>query len=1007
MKYLIYELSARIIMRSAVKDENGVYRFSLTEVQTKKCINPASPPQDDCALFYQIEQVKENEAGIIGGSANRLRDVLIYIDFSGVFDRQSEQKKYSDRRQQAEDMFRPEGITLDFGFGAFRFIAFERSASMSRNARLSFIREDFYEPVRKRIMLDMQISRCQLSKLYAYNGLMLTNGYRTDDVTIWNSDKMIVVDNPITTVYGTNIITATDDGTENAMRKYKRVETLSDVDVTEFDGEGLISFQYAKKIDTLFCGKDVHTSFQVRMPYIKGVLHKVDFKNFLAELGVFQIKDIWGEYHNIEDVDIILTKSMFKGFGWMTENGMTWADYLAKCRAYWHSLYISEVSQIETEAETQLNYQFLVTASINPDEFRPADLPLGWVHSPEKEKRDWITKATEQRYYSLVSDTDYRLSYLKENNAKWRNILILNPRFSNEAHFTKQLDNQAKKLLEQYAFGRLIAAGDNRYLSGDLIYFIEWLVRSSCDKSVSDLEYERLREGEFYAPCARYKENDSYVLLRNPHIARNEEALARPIAEVGYYRQKYLSHLNYVIMVDSSTLIPERLGGADFDGDMIKTIAAPLMNVCVARNYEGVALDRYSAQYPVLKIPSAEPMMRDANDWRARMETVKNTFNARIGQICNAAFDRSIIAYDESRDEAERTRMREETETLEILTGLEIDSAKSGVKPDLSEYIGHKTVSRSDFLRYKSIIKSSETHKWYEETKKQKTDKFFSQVDWNNISANVEKLPFFARMLEKQTPKLKSKAVPDEELFPFAREKGWQKQLKQSDLDIMQTVIADYEEAHRRIRFSRFATSDMKRRSDVERILFAKGVENDYTADELYGLFASMPAEEVAKARQMLREEQFHLMNKEQRLQFIYSPVFSSAYKIVDYEELFTDFRHNGYRLLGDIICDYDDRNTAQLKKENAVRKDTNSALLNSIMYGYEKDDGTDYEQIIKRSVLDYIRGRKMSSRTALRCAIALGKRQFVYDVLLNYLELELKEDNDAKRKRRIPRIHR
>ena len=997
MKYLIYELSARIIMRSAVKDENGVYRFSLTEAQTKKCINPASPPQDDCALFYQIEQVKENEAGIIGGSANRLRDVLIYIDFSGVFDRQSEQKKYSDRRQQAEDMFRPEGITLDFGFGAFRFIAFERSASMSRNARLSFIREDFYEPVRKRIMLDMHIGRCQLSKLYAYNGLMLTNGYRTDDMAIWNSDKMIVIDNPITTVYGTNIITTTDDGTENAMRKYKRVETLSDVDVTEFDGEGLISFQYAKKIDTLFCGKDVHTSFQVRMPYIKGVLHKVDFKNFLAELGVFRIKDIWGEYHNIEDVDIILTKSMFKGFGWMTENEMTWADYLAKCREYRHSLYISEVSQIETEAETQLNYQFLVTASIKPDEFRPADLPLGWEHSPESQTRDWITKATEQRYYSLVSDADYRLSYLKENNAKWRNILILNPRFSNEAHFTKQLDNQAKKLLEQYAFGRLIAAGDNRYLSGDLIYFIEWLVRSSCDKSVSDLEYERLREGEFYAPCARYKENDSYVLLRNPHIARNEEALARPIAEVGYYRQKYLSHLNYVIMVDSSTLIPERLGGADFDGDMIKTIAAPLMNACVARNYEGVALDRYSAQYPVLKIPSAEPMMRDANDWRARMETVKNTFNARIGQICNAAFDRSIIAYDESRDEAERTRMREETETLEILTGLEIDSAKSG----------HKAVSRSGFLKYKSIIKSSETRQWYEETKKQKADKFFSQVDWDNISANVEKLPYFARMLEKQTPKLKPQPAPDEVLFPFAKEKGWQKQLNQSNIEFMQTVIADYEEAHRRIRFSRFATSDMKRRSDVERILFAKGVENDYTADELYGLFASMPAEEVAKARQMLREEQFHLMSKKQRLAFIYSPVFGSAYKIIDYEDLFTDSSYNGYRLLGDIICDYDDRNTAQRKKENAIRKDTNSELLNRIMYNYEKDAVKDYEQIIKRSVLDYIRGRKMSGCTALRCAIALGKRQFAYDVLLNYLELELKEDNDAKRKRRIPRIHR
>ena len=751
----------------------------------------------------------------------------------------------------------------------------------------------------------------------------------------------------------------------------------------------------------------MHTSFQVRMPYIKGVLHKVDFKNFLAELGVFRIKDIWGEYHNIEDVDIILTKSMFKGFGWMTENEMTWADYLAKCREYRHSLYISEVSQTATESETQLNYQFLVTASIKPDEFRPADLPLGWEKSPESQTRDWITKATEQRYYSLVSDADYRLSFLKENNAKWRNILILNPRFANEAHFTKQLDNQAKKLLEQYAFGRLIAAGDNRYLSGDLIYFIEWLVRSSCDKSVSDLEYERLREGEFYAPCARYKENDSYVLLRNPHIARNEEALARPIAEVGYYRQKYLSHLNYVIMVDSSTLIPERLGGADFDGDMIKTIAAPLMNACVARNYEGVALDRYSAQYPVLKIPSAEPMMRDASDWRARMETVKNTFNARIGQICNAAFDRSIIAYDESKSEADRKKMREETETLEILTGLEIDSAKSGVKPDLSEYLNRKVVDRSSFLQYKNIVKSSDSKQWHEDTQKQKLEKFFSATDWNSVSANVEKLPYFARMLERHTPKLRPTPASDEELFPFAREKGWKDKLNPANLELMKSVISDYEEAHRRIRISRIATNDMKRRSDVERILFARGQEEEYTADELYGLFAGMSAEHVAEVRRNLTEQQFHLMDYEERVDFIQSSVSSDSMAVFDYTEFFADFRCNGYRIFGDIICDYDDRNTAQQRKENALRNNTESELINTIMRSYKFNDGIDYEHNIKRCVTDYLRKMNISGRTALKCAIALGKRQFAYDVLLFYIEYELKEDKNAKRKRGISRLHR
>ena len=31
---------------------------------------------------------------------------------------------------------------------------------------------------------------------------------------------------------------------------------------------------------------------------------------------------------------MILTKSMFKGFGWMTENGLTWAEYLNRCQEY-------------------------------------------------------------------------------------------------------------------------------------------------------------------------------------------------------------------------------------------------------------------------------------------------------------------------------------------------------------------------------------------------------------------------------------------------------------------------------------------------------------------------------------------------------------------------------------------------------------------------------------------------------------------------------------------------
>ena len=50
-------------------------------------------------------------------------------------------------------------------------------------------------------------------------------------------------------------------------------------------------------------------------------------------------------------------------------------------------------------------------------------------------------------------------------------------------------------------------------------------------------------------------------------------------------RKHYLGHLSDVIMVDSSMYAADRVGGADYDGDMIKTITDPILNACAQRNY--------------------------------------------------------------------------------------------------------------------------------------------------------------------------------------------------------------------------------------------------------------------------------------------------------------------------------------------------------------------------------------------------------------------------------------
>ena len=152
-----------------------------------------------------------------------LSDVIFYVDFKGIFDRSDSNPRIATRQKKAESMFRPEGIFLDFGNGEAQYFAFERSASMSRNARLAFIRADVYGKVHSRMTLDMQIGDCQLSKLYAYNGLMFSSGTRIEAPNLWK-----------------------------------------------------------------------HHFFQIRMPYIKGMVHEMDSRKMLLGAGITMIKDIWG-----------------------------------------------------------------------------------------------------------------------------------------------------------------------------------------------------------------------------------------------------------------------------------------------------------------------------------------------------------------------------------------------------------------------------------------------------------------------------------------------------------------------------------------------------------------------------------------------------------------------------------------------------------------------------------------------------------------------------------------
>ena len=1021
VKYRIYELSARAVI-SYGRQQECAYAFQLSAAETEKCKSLSAPhEQDDNALFYQTMCVLRGDAftGTPGGQlVTDLSDIIFYMDFSGIFDRSGARKKHLIRQEKAKALFRPEGVSLDFGSGPHRYLAFERSGSMSRQARLAFIREDFYDTVCRRIMMDMTIGDCQLSKLYAYNGLMLSSGIRIDGIDIDRPHRVVVIDNPTRTERNVSVITVEDDGTQSSTRKYHRVEKKEDIEITCFDGEGLISKEYARVVDEKLCGKKVHTSFQIRMPYVKGMLHEVDFKDFLTLCGTDTITDLWGVEHSVRDVDVILTKSMFKGYGWLTASGMSWNDYWNVFRKYRHALYITNVSKEKPEQTTELNYQFLTTVSIQGDEFRPADLPDGWDHSPEEDQRNWLTKQTELRYYNLCANPQFRQDYFleKANRGSWWErhqgkdhilaaVLKKNPRFINEPIYTKRLEDEADKLVDRYAVGRLIVAGDNRYLSGDLLDSLAFLLPTVPPRKrrqrmfYSTVMTDHFPESSFYAPQAAYAHDDACTLLRNPHIARNEElqlSFYDAKEERKQMRHYYFGHLTDVVMVDSNMLAAERLGGADYDGDMIKTISDPILNACVRRNYNLYRYEKHKSltnteNIPLLMIPTAQPQIRNADDWEARFETVRSTFSSRVGQICNAALDRSIIAYNENSDAEERERCREETETLAILTGLEIDSAKSGIRPDLDEYLTHKTVKRSAFLKYKTLVEDAETRcAWYEPTHAAKVKAFFKKVDWDEVDSNVERLPYLAQQLKKNTPRIKAKPVKDEELFSFAQQPDWREQLNSDKLAAVDALLRDHDACLSRIRACRVPVKEKKRKSDVERILYARGQEDTYDPDELYALFGSLPPEKVSALRQAMREQAWHLMDEDARERFLreWLPEFEDIY------DLLTDFRFGGYRILGDIVCDIEDENTGREKKQ--LFRESDSKAFTAMMRAFaDKSASRNYRDAVTAKCRELLTAI-VRPTLAVRYVVALGRRDLLWNLLPEYIEknvLEVRDD--------------
>lgn len=629
------------------------------------------------------------------------------------------------------------------------YVPFEKSASMARAAAMIFIDSRLYEAMGQRIRLGFNFSgdKVSASKLYAYTGLYLSDAKRIDETEafVLNEESVIVLaDNvpkdkknlkrkiavPVEVVSGDEKDVSEKDGFQKwhvrtyAAEKYK-------TSVNYFDGEGLISPQYSSLINNILHNEygmsGTAASIQIRMPFTKGMLHNVDFHKFICEqLEVESCKDIWiidayGRKRNLEKVQIILTQSMFKIDKWLNNSKISSISkeedplklYFERFHKYDHAFHVGITDMNLSQAgKTKLNYQFLNTLALTDselDEITDEQIRLAASGKAKDILQDIVSN-------NLNEEGDTSFDDVVNESETWCEVAARNPAFLSDPKVMGMVKGVQYSLLKDVGRGRLTVAGSAKFLSRDLLAFLIYLIGKikAGDEVTEEQKHQarsRIRKEQlwttrfFVADCVPGNpvfSNDNkklhlraktyYGLLRSPHLSRNEQCSLSPFIphEDGIY-SRYFGHLKGILMVPQFSFVPQALGGADFDGDMVKLITDKRINraindACYHPDTEERSI-KHARKLPIVMIPDTTPRTIILPKDHADFQTLQDTFSSRVGELSNRAFYLGKRQYDEQHTNQEYDL---NCETGTVLVGLEIDAAKTGRHPYLEEYLEDK-----------------------------------------------------------------------------------------------------------------------------------------------------------------------------------------------------------------------------------------------------------------------------------------------------------------------------
>lgn len=419
------------------------------------------------------------------------------------------------------------------------------------------------------------------------------------------------------------------------------------------DGCGLITPEFAEKWSKDLQLDYISSGFCIRNAWIKGMVTKFDFKTYCKDiLKTHEVKDVFGQTHNIDDIDIILNESMMK-LNYPFYKSID--EYFDNCDKNGYTFSVTKSVPNVLDNERMLNYQYIQCLDLNDSDI---DKLLNKNISEIKEvignnyiKSILFGKGKEINDKNVWFDGDINDYHIK--------ALMVDKDTIKDEFVLDKLKRAISKRIDMLKTGKIKVSGNYQIAIGEPIIQLE----AMCGEEPKGL----LTSNEFYIKYWKDRNVKKVGGFRSPMSCKSN-ARVMNVCDREEVNKWYGDISNMIIFNawDTSMLA---FNGEDFDADMNFTTSH---SVIIDSIFDLPAIDCDSQSSDKIPTPTRENYIT----------AIKNSFGNKVGSVTNVGssfYDKISLFEKDSREYKELDRR---IQCIQWLQQECIDSAKQGKPPE-------------------------------------------------------------------------------------------------------------------------------------------------------------------------------------------------------------------------------------------------------------------------------------------------------------------------------------